>query len=255
MSQQKNKSIQTRPQWDLEKLKQVAADMKRDGRTRLRVDKVKLGVPDLTFLEHFDHLTFLGIYGIKKGLKAIEHLTKLEELCLMKVNALNLNLLKGLDSLKDLGLSYLSASNWDALAELPSLKYFGMSNISKLEDFSFITKLDNAIYIHITDCAGITEIPDLSGMPNLTHFSVSDARNLVEIDGAFKAPNLQKLKLSGVRKIEPEQFRPALEHPSLEHLSWAIEDYVDSPKNIELEKIVGKKFLETKGPHVWIKYT
>ena len=49
------KRRQLRPQWDLTKLIDLAEQMKAKGQDGLRIDKDKLGVEDLSFLEYFSH--------------------------------------------------------------------------------------------------------------------------------------------------------------------------------------------------------
>jgi hypothetical protein len=251
------KMRQLRPQWDLTKLTDLAEEMKAKGQEGLRIDKDKLGVKDLSFLEHFGHLKFLMIYDVKKGTAALKHLTELEELWLMKQRQFNCKPFSDLPQLKELALSYMSFSSWEGITDLVELERLTLANISKLTDVEFITQMPQLISLNIEECPDLTSIPDLSGMTSLTHLSLGELNKLECIDGAFRAPALKKLSLSIMPLIEPEQVKPVLDHPTLEYFSHSLEPYEDSPKNVQVDKILDGRFPEivnhSSGGYIWIE--
>jgi len=251
------KTTQLRPQMDEAKLAELAEKMKSDGRESLRIEKAKLGVKDLSFLEHFGHLKFLSISGVQKGFAAVRHLENLEKLGLSYLKQFKCESLRALPHLKELYMGYMSVASYEGIADLVELERLEFRRVSGLTDVDFVTQMPRLELLHCNECKGLTCMPDLSGMPRLTHVCLSELPNLESIEGVFKAPVLKKLIVSMTPRLEPEDLQPALSHPTLEWLSPSLEQFVDSPKNIRMAEILksrfGDVFPKEPGGSVWIE--
>ena len=216
--------------------------MKADGRAGIRVEKGKVGAKDLSFLQHFGHLKYLSINGIKAGLKSLKHLDQLEELSLMNLKQLKCEPLRGLPKLKELSLLSCSIASWNGITDLSMLEELSLYKVSKMPDTQFITQMPRLESVLIEECKELASMPDLSDMSNLTHLWLSHLPNLEDVAGVFKARTLKKLVVTMMPKLEPEDLRPALDHPTLQYIGPSLEQFDDSPKNIRVEEMLRPRF-------------
>ncbi|HUT12494.1 MAG TPA: hypothetical protein VMY42_18495 [Thermoguttaceae bacterium] len=251
------KTTQLRPQMDEAKLRELAEKMKSSGRESLRIEKAKLGVKDLSFLEHFGHLKSLSISGVEKGFAAVRHLKDLEELGLSYLKQFKCESLRDLPHLKELYLGYMSVASCEGIADLVEVERLMFRSVSGVTDVDFVTQMPRLESLHLEECKGLTCMPDLSGMTHLTHVWLSHLSNLESIEGVFKAPALKKLVVTMTPKLEPEDLQPALSHPTLECIGPSLERFVDSPKNIRVAEILKSRFADVfakdRGVSVWIE--
>lgn len=236
------------------KIIELAKKLEADGQVGLIVDKEKVSVKNLSFLEHYGFLKGLTIRGLKAGLAAIKGLKQLEELDLMRVKKFQCSVLSDLPQLKELHFNFMSIASWDGIAELVNLEELSLYKVTGLANLEFLAQLPQLQSLHIEECKEVTSIPDLSNISQLTHVWLAELPNLECIDGLFKAPALKKLVFAVTPKLQPDDLRPALDHPTLEYVSPALEE-CDDPKNERVAELLkdrfGDVFEDDPGDDVW----
>ena len=236
-------------------LARLANQMKAEGQDALWIEKEKLAVKNLSFLQDFGHLKFLKLNGVKAGFATVGRLSELEELSLMYLKQFKCATLGELPQLKELGLSYVSITSWEGIEKLADLERLTLYQVSGMPDLAFVARLTRLESLHVQDCKELTSVPDLSGMQHLTHLWLSELPNLENIAGVFHAPALKKLVVSSMAKLSAEQLQPAVDHPTLESVQPSLDGTADAPKNRRVAEILNDRFGDVfereKGGTVW----
>jgi len=236
------KYTNVRPQMDEQKLEELAAAMKADGRDQLCVRKVKLGVKSLAFLEHFGHLRALFIEEVKAGLDALKFLENLENLDLIQMRQLKCAALRGVPHLRELYIGFSSVSSFEGIEALSGLEDLSLRSVSGLAGLEFVSQFTKLKELSIIDCKGTTSVPNLANLDDLTEIRLSGLRDLQNIDGVFAAPRLKRLSLGALPNIEPEDLKPALEHPTLELIYPALVGIEGAAKDIRAAELLKSRF-------------
>ena len=175
----------------------LAKEMRELGHTGLRVDMQRLMQKDLSFLEHFEHLTSLSIENgcTATQIKKISLVPQIKELHLLSAKAKDYDFLNELKSLETLDIRGGSTKDYSAITGLSGLKAINFLAFRCLKDLSFLQNLTNLQFIGLERCSNVKEIPDLVQLTQLRQVELDTMKRLEDFCGISKAPNTENLLL------------------------------------------------------------
>lgn len=241
-----HKARQLRPGLDLAGLEALAGEMRSQGQLGLRVEKPRLAVPSLDFLEHFNHLEHLVVSGHARGLSVIARLPRLRRLAVGELSTKDLSFLQALPELEELWLSALRLQDWSSLRELKRLKSLTLFSMQQ-DDFSFLAGMEGLQFLRMRFCSGLRSLPSLRGLSRLRRVFLDYANRLEDLTGLAEAPNLEEVIVYEAARLAPEAFDGLVAHPKVKGILPGIAQ-TDSRKWRELvARIPSERFLA--GPY------
>lgn len=224
----------------------LAERMQSDGQDGLEVDRV---FKDLGQLRAFQHLKYLSVRRLKKGIAAIAELPELLCLRLWELRDLNADWLAHLPHLRHLEVYGVGLRSVKFPAESSQLRILELTDTRGLGprfDLSPLTRLE---CLCLEGCHDIEELRGLKALPRLTHVTLSNLRALKDTRPLQDAPHLQSVIVQGTPALSPSNLAWMLDHPTLSEAYPALAPYVGDPVLDEvaslLEPRFGKGFLDT----------
>jgi hypothetical protein len=168
---------------------------------------------DLGFLGRFSALKELCLESHTKGIQVLSRLRSLERLTLRSITLPDPSLLQGLDRLWWLALRLGGTSD---LAHLPGgLKYLELWMVKGLSDLSPIERLESLQFLFLQSLKQVTRLPRLTGLKDLRRVYLEGMKGLRDLSPLGHAPALEELDVVVAQHMQPEDFRPLREHPTL----------------------------------------
>jgi len=239
------KHRQLRKQYDSLKLKEIGIEMYSKQQFGLKIEKEKLGVNSLSFLENFKHLESLSIYNISKDISIITELKNLKQLALCGLTLNNLDFLKSLPNLEYLWIQGSKLKNFNSLKGLKQIKAIKLFRIQKLDNIDFISNMTSLQYINIDNCSNLIEFPDTSKLINLRRVLIDTTKRLKDISQISNAPMIEDLIVIKAKELPIDCFDSFTGHKTLKKILIGI-DTKTSKKYKEIEKRIPET-LQMKG--------
>ena len=233
------KCRQLRKQHSSLQLKELGNEMFSKQQFGLKIEKEKLGVKSLTFLEDYKHLKTLSVYNISKDISIISQLSSLKEIALCGLKLDNLDFLKPLTNLEYVWLQRSQLKDFGTLRNLKQLKAIKLFRLPKLENINFLEDMKSLQYINLDSCSNITEFPDLQQLKHLRRVFIDTMMRLNNISKIAKAPNLDDLIVINSKELPVTCFDSFIGHKSLKKILIGI-DLKTSKKYKEIEKRLPK---------------
>ncbi len=166
---------------------------------------------------HSLHTLYLG--RVEKNLDSIVELSKLRNLTLRGGGAEDLSFLKKLQ-LEELEISWCNASkvDWNTLKDFSSLRSLILVSIKKLDDISFITTLANLEILKLIWMGAITKLPNFSNLTKLRVIDIHTCNKLIDVSGLVNVPLLEKVSIIG-NSLTNEAAEILLNNPTIKDLS------------------------------------
>ncbi len=205
---------QLRPQYGADALVRIGRDMASQGHVGLKVEKERLGVSSLEFLNDFPHLEAISIYGVSRGLAILSQMPKLRSVALCGVTTRDTSFLNGLEHLEELWLQGLRLKDWELLRKLKQVKAITLFNL-RLEDFGFLEEMEGLQIIHFKRCNRVVSLPSLKKLHSLRRLVLDTVNRLEDIKGAAEAPSIEDIVVMGADSLSPEEFDCLIGHPTL----------------------------------------
>ena len=197
--------------------------------------------PDLSVLGRLEQLEELFIGGHLKGLPVLASLPHLGKLRFSGLKSPNLNFLPGMQALWSLEFLLGGAEDFSAIAGVTKLKQLEITWVRRLSDIEFISDCINLQHLTLEKLRQVKLLPSLERLSELKRLTVIEMNGLECVDPIGAAPALEVLTGSA-GKLEPEQFRLALQAPSLK----AATIYFSSQKKArEFESIARENGVST----------
>lgn len=211
------KSRQLRPQYDLDTLAEIGREMASKGHNALKVEKERLGVSSLKFLNHFTHLEAISIYGISRDISVLAELPNLRSVALCSLSTKDVSFLNELEHLEELWIQGSRFKDWDSLRALTTVKAITLFGL-RGDDFGFLSDMKALQVVHFMNCSQLKTIPDFSKLTRLRRLVLDTVNGLEDISGLAGASSLEDLIVMGAKSLPPEAFDCLVEHPTLHRI-------------------------------------
>jgi Leucine-rich repeat (LRR) protein len=189
----------------------------------------------LDFINTFNHLCVLQMFGKFENLAEIGHCKSLETL-FMNCPIASFSFVKSLPRLSMLEIDSCTVTGDFKDLNSPTLKNLGLYQIKNLENVDFLADFTQIEHLHL-HASKLTKLPDLSQLKNLTKLSLDYLNAWQNPEVIAKLSHLQALQLEEINpKLLAEQFYFLSEMPSLEMLDYRFIDF-------------GKKRIEALNKH------
>ncbi|MEW4370540.1 hypothetical protein [Paenibacillus kandeliae] len=172
--------------------------------------------PSLQGISRFKQLHELTVEGHRKQIEEIAQLTHLQKLSLRYLTLPNVDFLQQLSELWWLQIYTGGTNQLDALAELKQLKYIDLSQIRGLDQLDFLSSMTGLQYIRIGAMPHIHELPALDSLDKLRKMELYNMKGLQHLDSLQHAPALIECIQREAWEMEPEDYIPLLQNPSLQ---------------------------------------
>jgi len=245
MLKSKIQTRQLRPQWNEDKLKEIAQEMVGKGHKGLRVEKSKITVKSLDFLVDFKHLESLEIHDIAKGISVVSNLKKLKEFAICGISTKSLDFLNELKDLEILLYQGTQLKDYDSFRKLKQIKALKLFNLKKLDNIDFIEDMESLQYLELTWCSKILKFPKLNKLTRLRRVYIDTMKRLQDISGISKAPNLEELIILQTPELPAESLKDFIKHPKLKTIIPGL-DLINSKKYKEANKILPDKLTKNE---------
>lgn len=171
--------------------------------TILGLIKKSISLEKLSNLQQLDTLHFKDYLDIsKKQCAAINNLSRLKDLEVKQVDAMNLT---ANTNMKRLSVCSKLTNGECVPDKFPNLEYLYLKRQTNCKDFSFISRLENLKELYLYWIYGLETLPDLSKLHNLERLELYGCPNLC--NGIEQVSSLSKLK----RFCASEQTRLTVE--------------------------------------------
>jgi len=223
------KRRQVRREYDAARLAELGREMAAQGHLGLKVEKDRLAVDSLSFLQAFKHLEALDIYGIARGIEVLAELRELREVAICGVSLRDLSFLERLPRLEWLWLQGVRLKSWSSVGALKRVKSLTMFN-TRLDNFDFLAEMESLQIIRFDRCSQLASLPDLSRLSHLRRVIFDTTNRLADLTGVAKAPNLEDVVVMIANNLPPEAFDCLVGHPKLKAIYPGI-DLLGSPRH------------------------
>lgn len=200
---------------DADAAKRLAEEMQAAGRDSLHVDVEQSARKSLKFLEHFRFLKYLAVGGHARDLDSLAGLTRLRELCLMRVTVPDFGFLAGLRDLRIFDIRFGGCKSFDTLSAAKNLIGLGFLRLPTLEALDFVAAMPGLQLLTVDSCKGVTGLPDFSGNPMLRKIVLETMNGLESLAGVETAPHLEHLVVMEAKALPPSEFRRVTRCPAL----------------------------------------
>jgi len=188
----------------------------------------------LLFLNNFTSLEKLLLSGKFIDFENVKILANLKNIFFDKYKFDNISIFEKLQGLEYLTIRHSAIDDLTVLSHLKSLKYLELWKIRNLSNIEWLNKLVSLQNINLGGLR-VEEIPDLSALKKLRRIDLS-LKNITSIKSLSKAPHIEEIILRGMNKIEMNEYKSFLKHPSLIRLTVG---YTSSKKIKEIENLLG----------------
>ena len=209
------KSQQLKQVPDADAAKRLAEQMQAAGRVSLHVEVEKSAKKSLKFLEHFPFLEYLAVGGHARDLETVAGLTRLRELCLMRVTAADFDFLAGLRDLRIVDMRFGGCKAFHTLAAAENLIGLSFLRLPTLKNLDFVASMPALQLLKLDSCKGIIGLPDFSNNPKLRKIVLETMNGLESLAGIETAPHLEYLVVMEAKALPPAEFQRVTNCPSL----------------------------------------
>jgi hypothetical protein len=200
---------------DTDAAKRLAEEMQAAGQVSLDVDVEQSAKKSLKFLEHFPFLKYLAVGGHARDLDALAGLTRLRELCLMRVTVPDFGFLTGLRDLRILDMRFGGCKAFDTLAASKNLIGLSFLRLPTLKNLDFVVSMPGLQLLKVDSCKGVTGLPDFSANPKLRKIVLETMNGLESLAGIETAQRLEHLVVMEAKALPPSEFQRVTRCPSL----------------------------------------
>jgi len=200
---------------DADAAKRLADEMQLGGLVSLGIEVETSTERSLKFLEHFPFLEYLAVGGPARDLDTLGGLTRLRELCLMRVTVPDFGFLAGLSELRIFDMRFGGCKAFDTLAAAKNLIGLSLLRLPTLKSLDFVASMPGLQLLNVDSCKGITGLPDFSGNPKLRKIVLETMNGLESLAGVETAQYLEHLVVMEAKALPPSDFRRVTRCPSL----------------------------------------
>ena len=209
----------------------------------LSLDETKSKRPRLDALPRFRRLKDLFVAGHTKDLHRVADLPSVEILRFSRLSSPNLSFLGSMRRLWWLAFLLGGSTDLSAIADATGLKYLEISWVRGLADISLVSKCTKLQRLVIDRLKQVRQLPDFRQLKNLRALSLSTLRNLESVDPIKEAPALEWFGYGDASNLQPEDFRLALQAPSLKR---ATVGFGSDKRNGRFEEIAAEQRISSK---------
>lgn len=209
----------------------------------LRLDETRSKRPQLDALSRFTQLRELVVSGHTKQLHRSADLPLLEKLRLTRLKSPDLGFLESAPKLWWLEFTLGGSRDLSAIASIDNLKHLEVCWVRGLGDLSFISRCANLQRLIIDRLKQVRHLPDFTSLKRLRALSLCTLRGLESVDPIQRAPALEWFGFGDASNFQPEDFRRALQAPSLKQ---ATVGFGSDKRNRLFEQIAAEYGIETE---------
>lgn len=209
----------------------------------LRLDETRSRRPQLDALPRFVHLRSLLVSGHTKELHRVADLPSLEKLRLTRLESPDLCFLESVPRLWWLEFILGGSDDLSAIAGIDNLKYLEIDWVRGLGDLGFISRCVNLQRLVFGRLKQLRRLPDLRPLRRLRALSLCTLRSLESVDPIEGAPALEWFVFGDASNLQPEDFRRALQAPSLKR---ATVGFGSDRRNRLFEQIAAEYGIQTE---------
>lgn len=188
----------------------------------------------LLFLNDFTSLEKIILSGKFIDFENVKILKNLKNIFFDKYKFEDISIFEKLKGLEYLTIRHSAIDDLIVLSHLKSLKYLELWKVKKLSNITWLKELNSLQNINLGGLS-VDEIPSLSSLEKLRRIDLS-LKNLINIKSLSTAPHIEEIILRGMNKIEMNDYKSFLKHPSLIRLTVG---YTSSKKIKEIENLLG----------------
>ena len=166
-------------------------------------------------LAQFPHLEELWLECQHKDIETLSHLTNLRKLTLRSMSLPDLSVLTSLERLWWLALKLGGTRDISPLPRAGSLKYLEIWRVRGLSDLSVIADVSSLQYLCLQALKHVTKLPCFRKLKRLRRVVLETIRGIRDLTPLLEAEALEELLVIDGRHMEPEDFRPLADHPTL----------------------------------------
>jgi len=214
MRNQSIKFRQAKAGMDQEAMKNLGIEMTEKQQNALTIDFDRMKLKDLAFLEHFPNLNHLSIGGKAKCFDGLEALSKLKDLCLLRLKNDSLEFLKKCPAIEILDIRRGQIKKFETIATLSKLKGISLEGL-KTSDLDFIASISSLQVIVLIEVKNIISFPSLKNLVHLRRIHLELLKDLEDIQGIAHASKLKEIIIMETPKLKPESLQCFIGHQSL----------------------------------------
>jgi hypothetical protein len=190
----------------------------------------------LRILERFTQLRELYLAEQRKDFGAVGTLLKLEKLELHSITLPDLSSLLTLSNLKWLEIKLGGTRDLRHLSKIGRLTYLKLWMIRGLNDITVIGEIPTLQELFLHSLRQVTALPSFRSLPDLKKVMIDTMNGLHDLRPIAEAPNLERLAAVAMRHLDPEAFRPFVDHPTLKLVSAGLGS---DKKNAAAARVLG----------------